>query len=334
MSHRPAKISHVVREVVSDAIANRIWDPRVSRFTSVTRVEVSDDLRIASVYVSVMGAENEALTTMKGLESARGMIQSRVARRLDIRQCPMLRFHLMLPDFDGFDVESELGLSYVTMTRYKEGYPVEIAFAPTSLELVFGELAEREGLHQLRVAETEKYAHVTFFFNGGKEQPFKGEDRILIPSPKVDTYDLQPEMNAPVMTEKVLAAVADGRHDVMIMNFANPDMVGHTGDFDASVKAVEAVDRAVGAISDAIRARGGGVLLTADHGNVEKMFDRETGQAHTAHTTNPVPLALIHDGLSGRRLRPGGRLADVIPTLLDVMSIDQPDVMNGSSLLE
>ena len=242
---------------------------------------------------------------------------------------------LMVREFSGFEVNKDLNLALATMTQYKEGYPVDIAFSATSLELVFGELAEREGLTQLRIAETEKYAHVTFFFNGGKEDPFQGEDRILIPSPKVPTYDLQPEMNAPEITENVLAAIKEGRHDVMIMNFANPDMVGHTGNFDAAVKAVESVDRAVGEIAAAINAKGGGILLTADHGNIEKMFDEATGQAHTAHTTNPVPLILIDDRFKGARLNPsGGRLADVVPTLMDVMEIGKPDVMNGTSLLE
>ncbi len=242
---------------------------------------------------------------------------------------------LMVPSFDGFDVRHDLDLAFATMTQYKEGYPVEIAFAKVDLEMVFGELAEREGLKQLRIAETEKYAHVTFFFNGGKEQPFVGEDRILVPSPQVPTYDLQPEMSAPEITANALRVIADGQHDVMIMNFANPDMVGHTGDFDASVKAVEAVDRALGQIAEAMTAKGGGILLTADHGNVEMMFDKKTGQAHTAHTTNPVPLILIDERFRGCKLNPnGGRLADIIPTLLDVMKIAQPDVMNGNTLLE
>ncbi|MCB9832209.1 MAG: 2,3-bisphosphoglycerate-independent phosphoglycerate mutase [Planctomycetes bacterium] len=241
----------------------------------------------------------------------------------------------MVKDFAGFAVESDLDLAYATMTEYKEGYPVQVAFEKIDLELVFGELAEREGLSQLRIAETEKYAHVTFFFNGGKEEPFKGEERILIPSPKVATYDLQPEMSAPLVTEKVLDAVAAGAHDLMIMNFANADMVGHTGKFDAAVKAVEAVDRAVGAIAEAIIGRGGGILLTADHGNIEQMWDPKTNQAHTAHTTNPVPLVLIDERFRAGRLDPrGGRLADVIPTLLDVMGIAKPAVMNGRSLLE
>ena len=237
-----------------------------------------------------------------------------------------------LPDFDGFTADA-LDLTYATMTQYKKGYPVEVAFGPISLEIVFGELAEREGLRQLRIAETEKYAHVTFFFNGGREEPFRGEDRILVPSPKVATYDLQPEMNAPEVTSKVVGVIEDGVHDVIILNFANTDMVGHTGIFDAAVKAVEAVDRGVGGIMDAVLARGGAMMVTADHGNAEQMFDSSSGQAHTAHTINPVPLYLVDDRRRDARLRPGGRLCDVVPTLLDVMGIDRPDVMTGESLL-
>lgn len=240
---------------------------------------------------------------------------------------------LVLPDFDAFPVEKDLGLAYVTMTSYKKGYPVKQAFEPISLELVFGQLAEKSGLKQLRVAETEKYAHVTFFFNGGVETPFQGEDRILVPSPKVATYDLLPEMSAFAITENVVKAIDAGTHDVIIINFANTDMVGHTGVFSAAVKAVEAVDRCVGAITEAVHARGGTVLLTADHGNVEQMLDRTTGQVHTAHTTNPVPLIVIGERFVGKKLRPGGRLCDVCPTFLDIMGIKKPDVMTGHSLL-
>lgn len=240
---------------------------------------------------------------------------------------------MIVPDFEAFPVRKDLDLAYVTMTSYKKSYPAPFAFAPISLELVFGQLAEREGLTQLRVAETEKYAHVTFFFNGGVEQPFKGEDRILVPSPRVATYDLVPEMSAPALTENVLKAVADGSHDVIIVNFANADMVGHTGIFAAAVKAVETIDRSIGAISEAVAALGGTIVLTADHGNVEQMIDPTTGEPHTAHTTNPVPLLLIGDRFRGRHLAPGGRLCDVIPTLLDVMGIRRPDVMTGRSLI-
>ncbi len=240
----------------------------------------------------------------------------------------------VLPGFEGFDVEKNLDLAYVTMTQYKKGYPVPVAFAPVPLDMVFGELAEKKGLRQLRIAETEKYAHVTFFFNGGREEPFEGEDRIIVPSPKVATYDLQPEMSAPQVTEKVVDDLRHRRHDVVIMNFANPDMVGHTGFFDAAVAAVEAVDRGAMAIKETVLELGGSMLFTADHGNVEMMFDPATGQPHTAHTTNLVPLVAIDPSLKGRSLRSGGRLADVIPTFLEMIGVEQPPQMTGHSLLE
>lgn len=240
---------------------------------------------------------------------------------------------LALPGFDAMDVASDLNLNFCTLTRYKETYPVPHAFTPISLEMVFGELAESVGLKQLRVAETEKYAHVTFFFNGGREEPFKGEDRVLVPSPRVPTYDLQPEMSSPEITEAVLKGISDAQHDVYIMNFANPDMVGHTGKFDAAVSAVESVDLAVRQVTDAVLEKGGTVLLTADHGNIEQMFDPATGQPHTAHTINPVPLLLIGDRFRGKTLAEGGRLADVIPTLCEILEVGQPEAMTGLSLL-
>jgi 2,3-bisphosphoglycerate-independent phosphoglycerate mutase len=196
---------------------------------------------------------------------------------------------LVSDDFDAFPVPTNMELNFCSLTEYKDSYTFPCAYLPTSLEMVFGELAEEAGLKQLRVAETEKYAHVTFFFNGGREAPFEGEDRVLVPSPRIPTYDLQPEMSAPGITEAVLAGIKDAQHDVFIMNYANPDMVGHTGKFDAAVAAVESVDHAVRQVTDAVLERGGSVLLTADHGNVEQMFDATTGQAHTAHTINPVP---------------------------------------------
>jgi 2,3-bisphosphoglycerate-independent phosphoglycerate mutase len=187
------------------------------------------------------------------------------------------------------------------------------------------------GLRQLRIAETEKYAHVTFFLNGGREAPFPGEDRILVPSPKVATYDLKPEMSCPEVTEKLCAAIRSGGYDLIVCNIANPDMVGHTGVFEAAVKAVEAVDRALGEIVAALREVGGEMLLSADHGNLELMRDPETGQPHTAHTLGPVPLVYL-----GRpaRLRSGGALKDLAPSVLALMGLTQPAEMSGASLVE
>jgi len=184
----------------------------------------------------------------------------------------------------------------------------------------------------LRLAETEKYAHVTFFFNGGREEPFEFEDRILVNSPNVSTYNQQPEMSAPEVTDKLVTAIEGGNYDVIICNYANPDMVGHSGNFEATVKAIEYLDICIGRVVDAIQKVGGEILITADHGNAEMMRNEETNQAHTAHTTNPVPLLYVGRGL---KLNPnGGALSDVVPTMLDLMGLEQPAEMTGHSLIE
>lgn len=233
--------------------------------------------------------------------------------------------------FDRFPVEKLPGLVFVCMTRYDETFQVPVAFPPQEMANVCGEVLSRHGLRQFRVAETEKYAHVTFFFNGGLEEPFPGEERKLIPSPRVATYDLKPEMSAYEVAETAVEAVTSGQYQALIMNFANLDMVGHTGILEAAIKAVEAVDDCVGRVVEAIRRQGGVALVTADHGNAEQMVDYETGEPHTAHTTNPVPVILV-DGPAGVKLR-DGILADVAPTLLEVMGIPQPAEMTGRSLL-
>ena len=235
--------------------------------------------------------------------------------------------------FDGFERKKGFfNLYYVCMTQYDAQMPnVDVAFKPESLENTFGEYIAGKGLSQLRIAETEKYAHVTFFFNGGVEAPYKNEDRALIPSPKVATYDLQPEMSAPEVTEEVLKRIESEKYDVIILNFANCDMVGHTGVFDCAVKAVETVDECMGKVVDAVKARGGVVCITADHGNADQMVDPETKDVFTAHTTNPVPFIVAgHDCT----LRTGGRLADIAPTLLDIMGIEKPAEMSGESLIK
>ena len=186
---------------------------------------------------------------------------------------------------------------------------------------------------QLRIAETEKYAHVTFFFNGGEEKQYPGEDRILVPSPKVETYDLKPEMSAYEVTEKVLEAIESKKYDCIILNFANPDMVGHTGNLDAAIKAVEVIDECVGKIVKAIESQKGNLIITADHGNAEQMIDYSTGEPHTAHTTNLVPLILITEK-ENQKLKMDGKLADLAPTILDLMNIEKPEEMTGESLLE
>ena len=207
---------------------------------------------------------------------------------------------------------------------------VHVAFKPQKLTNTFGEYISNLGLTQLRIAETEKYAHVTFFFNGGVEKQFEGEDRILVASPKVATYDMQPEMSAYEVTDKVVEAVKSGKYDVIILNFANCDMVGHTGVFEAAKAAVEAVDKCVGRVADAIKEMGGVMLITADHGNADKMLD-EDGTAFTAHTTNPVPFVVVNRECE---LREGGKLCDIAPTMLKIMGIPQPEEMTGESIVK
>ncbi len=238
---------------------------------------------------------------------------------------------LVDPDFSGFERKKGFfPLTYVCMTQYDATMPnVEVAYKPESLENTFGEYISKQGMSQLRIAETEKYAHVTFFFNGGVEKQYPGEDRILVKSPAVATYDLQPEMSAYEVTDKMVEAVKSGKYDALILNYANCDMVGHTGVFEAAVKAVEAVDTCVGRVVEAVKEMGGCVLLTADHGNADKMVDTD-GEPFTAHTTNPVPFCVINHPCT---LREGGRLADIAPTMLKVLGLPQPAEMTGESII-
>ena len=220
---------------------------------------------------------------------------------------------------------------FVGLTQYSAKIPAPAAFAAGSLKNVLGEYLADQGKTQLRIAETEKYAHVTFFFSGGREEPFKGEERILIPSPKVATDDLQPEMSAPEVTDKIVDAIENQRFDVIVVNYANGDMVGHSGIMGAAVKAVECLDTCVGRIAQALEKVGGEALITADHGNCEQMEDESTGQAHTAHTTEPVPF--IYVGKRKLKVRDGGVLADVAPTMLYLMGLPKPEEMTGHSIL-
>ncbi len=234
-------------------------------------------------------------------------------------------------DFDGFVRKQTPKIAdFVMLTQYSADIDANCAFAPETLNNVMGEWLANHNKTQLRISETEKYAHVTFFFSGGKEDTFKGEQRILVPSPSVATYDLQPEMNSALLTDKLVAAIESGEYDFIVCNYPNGDMVGHTGDFDAAVKACEAVDTSVGRVVSALKQVGGECLITADHGNAEQMLDEISGQAHTAHTCEPVPLIYV-----GRKAIPAysGTLSDISPTLLHLMGLEQPDEMTGSVLM-
>ena len=223
-------------------------------------------------------------------------------------------------------------LHYVCMTQYDKNFSLPIVIRPESLANILANVMGETKLRNLRVAETEKYAHVTYFFNGGVEQPFPGEDRVLVPSPKVATYDLKPEMSAAGIAAAVIKAVEEGTFDVMIVNFANADMVGHSGKIEPTVKAVETVDACLGEIEKAVRARGGAMLVTADHGNAEQMIDPASGGPHTAHTTNPVPFIVVSENSNQFTLKPNGSLRDISPTILGMLNLAEPKEMTGHDL--
>lgn len=238
-----------------------------------------------------------------------------------------------LDDFQGFERrERPSELDIVTLTEYKAGLPVRVLFPQIPVQNPLAKVLSEHGKRQFHAAETEKYAHVTFFFNGGQEEPFPGEERLLVASPKVATYDLQPEMSSTELAEKVIQRIRSQDDDFLIINFANPDMVGHTGNLEAAIRAVEAVDAVAGQLVEAVVQKGGVAIVTADHGNAEQMIDEETGGPHTSHTTNPVPLFII--GSRHYSIRSGGILSDVAPTVLELMGLPQPQEMTGKSLLK
>lgn len=247
---------------------------------------------------------------------------------------------LVSPNFNGFERQQITPLSFVTFTQYDPELPVSVAFAPQNLSNILGEIIANHGLKQFRTAETEKYAHVTYFFNGGLEEPFAGEDRELVSSPMVATYDTEPAMSAAAVTDVAIAAIQKGIYSLVVMNYANPDMVGHTGQIPATVTAIETVDRCLGRLIDTIGKAGGTTIITADHGNAEYMLDDE-GNPWTAHTTNPVPLILVEGEKvkipgygTNVELRNDGKLADIAPTLLEILQLPQPPEMTGRSLLK
>ena len=248
---------------------------------------------------------------------------------VDAKSFKKANFIMTLPTPTLYDKRVEFSFQYKVRPEIKNLKTILIA---ASIKNTFGEVISEAGLTQLRIAETEKYAHVTFFFNGGEEKQYPGEDRILVPSPKVETYDMKPEMSAYEVTDKVCEALENDKYDVVILNFANTDMVGHTGSLQAAIKAVEAVDECVGKIVKIIEEKQGNLLITADHGNAEQMIDYKTGEPHTAHTTNLVPLVLVSEKETVKLKE--GKLADLAPTILDLMGIEKPEEMTGESLIE
>ena len=306
----------------------RAWDAIVE-----ARGDAPDAL--AALQAAYARDENDEFVEPTALAGAQPMRDGDAVVFMNFRadRARQLSAAFVSPGFDGFgaDVRRPALSRYVCLTEYDARLPAPVAFAPDNLANTLGEVLGRHGMTQLRIAETEKYAHVTFFLSGGREEPYPGEERILVPSPKVATYDLQPEMSAPEVCEKLLQAVEDERFDAIVCNFANPDMVGHTGVLEAAIKAVETVDAAVGRIVEAVRAKGGELLVTADHGNCEMMRDPATGEPHTSHTVGPVDLVYV--GSRAAQLRRGGALRDLAPTLLDLLGLERPAEMTGTSLL-
>lgn len=311
------------------------WDRVERAWFAITaaRSEQSEPTALAALEQAYARDENDEFVQPTVIGNARGVHDGDVVIFINFRadRAREITMAFVSQPFDGFERPYIELADFVCMTEYMAGLPVSVAFPPSTQPRLFGEELSKAGLRQLRIAETEKYAHVTFFFNGGQETPFPLEERILIPSPKVATYDLQPEMSAPELTQKLVQAIESGAYDVIICNVANPDMVGHTGSLDAALLAVAAVDRCLGQVRDAIDRVGGEFLVTADHGNIEMMADPVTGQSHTAHTTNKVPL-LFH----GRpaTMKPGGSLRDLAPTMLALLGLPQPQEMTGQALVE
>jgi 2,3-bisphosphoglycerate-independent phosphoglycerate mutase len=352
----PKSAAEYVAKFASDVAAcERVAIATVSgRYYAMDRDKRWD--RVEKAYRALVGGEGEtAKDALSAVEQAYGrgqsdefVVPSVVAGYAGMRDgdgalCGNFRADrvreiltaLLDPGFSGFERRRVVRFAAALgMTEYSTelGRYIKALFPPEDLADTFGEVVSRAGLKQLRIAETEKYAHVTFFFNGGREKEVPGESRILVPSPKVATYDMKPEMSAPEVTDKLVAAIDESRFDVIILNYANADMVGHTGDIAAAVKSVEAVDRCLGRLAGAVKRAGGTLLITADHGNAEMMRDPETGQPHTAHTLNPVPLVLVNPppGVTGLR---DGTLADIAPTLLALLGLRQPAAMTGRPLV-
>ena len=311
------------------------WD-RVRRAWDAI-VEAESEYRTTDALSALQAAyargENDEFVAPTVLDGAQPMRDGDAVVFMNFRadRARQLTAAFVDPAFDGFAVRRPQLSRFVCLSEYDAKLPASLAFAPDDLRHTFGEVLADNGMSQLRIAETEKYAHVTFFFSGGREDLFAGESRTLIPSPQVATYDLQPEMSCPELTDKLVAAIESQAFDAIVCNIANPDMVGHSGILAAAILAAQAVDIAIGRVSAAVQQVGGALLITADHGNLEMMRDPETGQPHTAHTVGPVPLVYV--GERAASLRSGGALRDIAPTLLDLLDLPKPTDMSGHSLL-
>jgi 2,3-bisphosphoglycerate-independent phosphoglycerate mutase len=313
------------------------WDrvERAWRVLTDASAEVSADDALDALAQAYARGENDEFVLPTVLQGAQPMADGDSLIYMNFRadRARQLSAAFAVDEFAGFERGRRPRLAHlVTLTEYAAELPVEVAFPAQDLRQTLPELLAEHGKRQLRIAETEKYAHVTFFFSGGRETPFDGEERILVPSPKVATYDLQPEMSCPEVTARLVEAISSERFDFIVCNLANPDMVGHTGIFSAAVQAVEAIDRALGELRAAIEASGGAMLITADHGNLEEMWDPVSGQVSTQHSTNPVPLVYLGPRKLG--LRAGGSLRDIAPSVLELLGIQQPEAMTGRSLLQ
>ena len=350
---RSAAASLAALQAKCDALGNARIASVSGRYYAMDRDQRWDRLRLAwDAIVEARGAqhatsahdalqaayargENDEFVLPTVLDGAQPIVDGDAVVFMNFRadRARQLTAAFISPGFaaQGFAARQPRLSSFVCLAEYDARLPATVAFAPEDLHDTLGELIAAQGLKQLRIAETEKYAHVTFFFSGGREDVLDGEQRILVPSPKVATYDLQPEMSCPELTAKLVAAIAADTFDVIICNIANPDMVGHSGDLAAAIQAAEAVDVAIGAVEQAVRAAHGALLITADHGNLEMMRDPNTGQPHTAHTVGPVPLVYVGDRRTAA-LRAGGALRDVAPTVLDLLGMPKPVAMTGRSL--
>ncbi|SFT61042.1 phosphoglycerate mutase [Selenomonas sp. GACV-9] len=310
------------------------WDREQKAYEAIAHAEgVSADSAVEGLKASYDNGANDEFVVPCVIKGYEGMKNGDGAIFFNFRPDRARQLtHIFVDEtFDGFERDEDLKIPFATFSHYEDGMNAKVAFPPESITKTMGEIIESQGMTQLRIAETEKYAHVTFFFNGGVEEPYKGEDRILVPSPKVATYDLQPEMSAIEVTDKVVEAIKSGKYDFIILNYANCDMVGHTGVFPAVVKAVETVDTCVGRFVDAIREVGGEVCITADHGNADKMMDYDNNQPFTKHTTNPVPFIVVSDRVKSVK---DGALCDIAPTLLTLAGVEIPSEMTGKNLVE